>query len=205
MQSGNLPFGSDADGSVLVDLPGADVRLATFCTADEAGRWYARLMAEIPWERHRLRLFGREFDAPRLSCWVGDAEAVYTYSRTRFVPRPWTPALAALRETVAARCESRFNSTLCNLYRHGRDGMGWHSDDEPELGPTPCIASLSFGAARRFRLRHKHDPRYAWEAELPAGSLLIMAGETQRHYRHAVPKTAEAVGARINLTFRLIG
>ncbi len=184
------------------DLPDADVRLAQFCDARDAERWFARLHAEIPWERHRLRIFGREVDSPRLSCWIGDAAAVYTYSGSRFVPHAWTPATAELREYISAHCGERCNSVLANLYRGGRDSMGWHSDNEPELGPEPAIFSFSFGAVRRFRLRHRHDPGLRLELDLPSGSLLRMAGTTQRFYRHDLPKTARAVAARINLTFR---
>ena len=93
---------------------------------------------------------------------------------------------------------------LANLYRDGRDSMGWHSDNEPELGPEPVILSFSFGGVRRFRLRHRHDPSLRLELDLPSGSLLRMAGATQRLYRHDLPKTARAVPARINLTFRTI-
>ncbi len=186
------------------DLPGADVRLMQFCDADAARLWFQRLRDEVPWERHRLRLFGREVESPRLSCWIGDPDAVYTYSGTRFTPHAWTPACSELRERVAVLCRERYNSVLCNLYRDGQDSMGWHSDDEAELGPQPCIASLSFGAARRFRLRHKRDPALRIELELRSGSLLLMAGLTQRSYRHDLPKSARVTGPRINLTFRTI-
>jgi len=186
-------------------LPGADVRLARFCAAGAALTWFSRLHAEIPWEQHRLRIFGREVDSPRLSCWIGDAAAVYTYSRTRFEPRPWTPALRELCVALEIICGEVYNSVLCNLYRDGCDAMGWHSDSEPELGPTPAIASLSFGAARRFRLRHRRDPALRAEMLLESGSLLLMAGTTQRNYRHDLPRSARATGPRINLTFRRIG
>ena len=185
-------------------LPGADVRLAEFCDPERTEAWRIRLREEIPWERHRLKMFGRTIDAPRLSCWVGDAETVYTYSRTRFVPHPWTPALAELRRDVETACDARFNSVLCNLYRDGNDAMGWHSDNEPELGREPVIASLSFGATRRFRLRHRTDPSLRLDIDLPSGSLLLMRGPTQQNYRHDLPRTKRAVGERINLTFRLI-
>jgi len=187
-----------------IDLPGADVRLLRFCPAAEAQAWFERLHAEVPWERHRLRLFGREIDAPRLSCWVGDADAVYRYSGKRFVPRAWTPALGELRDRLNALCGEVYNSVLCNLYRDGADSMGWHSDDEPELGPRPSIASLNFGATRVFRLRHRRDPMARVELPLAPGSLLLMAGDTQANYRHCVPKTARCHGARINLTFRRV-
>ncbi len=178
--------------------------LAQFCDVETAQHWFAQLHAEIPWQRHRLRLFGRDIDAPRLSCWIGDAEAAYTYSRTRFEPQPWTPALVALRAALDAQCGENFNSVLCNFYRNGRDTMGWHSDDEPELGSQPVIASLSFGAPRRFRLRHRHDSALRLELTLESGDLLLMAGATQRNYRHDLPRTARRVESRINLTFRRI-
>nr|WP_257388128.1 alpha-ketoglutarate-dependent dioxygenase AlkB [Tahibacter caeni] len=180
------------------------MRLAEGLFADPA-ELFAQLQAEIPWERHRLQIFGREVDSPRLSCWIGDADAVYTYSRTRFVPRPWTPVLAELRGGLQALCAQSFNSVLCNLYRDGRDHMGLHSDDEPELGPVPVIASLSFGATRRFRLRHKRDKATGLELALNSGSLLLMAGATQRNYRHDLPRALRVQAPRINLTFRRIG
>ena len=186
------------------DLAGADVRLARFCDDAAARRWFARLQAEIPWEQHRLRIFGREIDSPRLSCWVGDADATYIYSRTRFEPHAWTLALGELRDALNRTCGQVFNSVLCNLYRDGHDAMGWHSDSEPELGSMPMIASLSFGATRRFRLRHKRDLDQRLEIDLEPGSLLLMAGETQTNYRHDLPRTARLIGARINLTFRHI-
>jgi alkylated DNA repair dioxygenase AlkB len=186
------------------DLPDADVRLAQFCDADAALDWFARLDAEIPWERHRLRLFGREIDAPRMSCWIGDAEAVYRYSGRTFVPHAWTPALAALRASLLTQCGESYNSVLCNRYRDGRDAMGWHSDNEPELGPAPLIASFSFGGVRKFRLRHRTDPAARLELELPSGSLLRMGGATQQFYRHDLPRTVRDVAPRINLTFRSI-
>ncbi|WP_233843733.1 alpha-ketoglutarate-dependent dioxygenase AlkB [Dyella sp. 2HG41-7] len=186
----------------------ADVRYAaTWLDHDEADALLARLWEEIPWEQHRLRIFGRDVDAPRLSCWIGDPDATYSYSRTRFEPRPWTPSLHALRGRLENACGARFNSVLANLYRGGQDSMGWHSDDEPELGSQPVIASLSLGAERRFRFRrrvprgHRVDPV---GLPLSHGSLLCMAGDTQRHYQHDVPKNAVVIGMRMNLTFRLI-
>ncbi|TDR46513.1 DNA-N1-methyladenine dioxygenase [Tahibacter aquaticus] len=187
----------------LPALPGAQLRLA-LDVLDRPADLLAQLQREIPWEQHRLRLFGREIPAPRLSCWVGDAEAVYTYSRVRFEPRPWSPLLSALRCGIAEMAGADFNSVLCNLYRNGNDAMGWHSDDEAELGPRPVIASLSLGAPRRFRLRHKRDADARLEIELPSGSLLLMGGDTQRHYRHDLPRALRVQLPRLNLTFRQI-
>jgi len=190
---------------------GADVALLPRWLAPEAAAaTFAALHAAIPWETHRLRLFGREVDAPRLSCWIGDPHAGYIYSGTRFEPHPWLPMLAGLRERLQQACGAPFNSVLANLYRDGGDSMGWHSDDEPELGCQPVIASLSLGAERRFRLRRRLPrtarlvPADTVGLVLPSGSVLRMAGATQRLYRHDLPKTRVAVGPRINLTFRWI-
>jgi alkylated DNA repair dioxygenase AlkB len=189
-------------------LANADIRYAeTWLGRKEADALFESLMHDIPWERHRLSMFGREVDSPRLSCWIGDPEAIYTYSRTRFEPHPWTASLIPLRERLQMFCGARFNSVLANLYRDGQDSMGWHSDDEPELGPRPTIASISLGVERRFRLRPKVPKGVrATPLGLPLahGSLLCMAGDTQRHYQHDLPKVPGMTGARINLTFRHI-
>jgi len=163
-----------------------------------------RLRQGLPWSVHRIRLFGRKVDSPRLSCWVGDPGASYRYSGARFEPQPWIPELLELRQRLAAELGRDFNSVLANCYRDGRDAMGWHSDDEPELGPEPLIASLSLGATRRFLLRRRGDPGSRLALELEPGSLLLMGGAMQRHWQHALPRTARPVGERINLTFRRI-
>lgn len=172
--------------------------------AGSAGALLAELRDTIPWEVHRIRLFGREHVSPRLSCWIGDAGASYRYSGAQFQPRPWPPVLRPIRERLAHVLGVGFNSVLANRYRDGRDAMGWHGDDERELGPTPVIASLSLGATRRFVLKHRQHPERKLALDLSPGSLLVMAGTTQRHYRHALPRTAKPVGERINLTFRHI-
>lgn len=188
-----------------LDLPGADVRwLPGWLAPAEAAALSAQLLGEVAWEVHRIRLFGRLVDSPRLSCWIGDPEASYRYSGTRFAPHPWLPALRSLRDRLAAETGVPFNSVLANRYRDGRDAMGWHSDDEKELGPRPLIASLSLGATRRFVLRHRSEPALRQALELSTGGLLLMGGETQRLYRHALPRTAKPVGERINLTFRRV-
>jgi alkylated DNA repair dioxygenase AlkB len=170
----------------------------------EADALFDALRSTIDWEVHQIRMFGRLVASPRLSSWIGDANARYVYSGARFEPRPWPAALQPIRERVSAVVGARFNSVLANLYRDGRDAMGWHSDDEPELGPQPVIASVSLGATRRFSLKHRSAGSKALAIELPPGSLLVMRGETQANYRHALPKTARVMGERINLTFRTI-
>ena len=163
------------------------------------------LHATLPWQVHRVRMFGREFDSPRRSCWIGDPDAAYRYSGVRHEPHPWPAVLLPIRERLTRETGVAFNSVLANLYRDGRDCMGWHSDDEPELGERPVIASLSLGATRRFLLRHRRDPSRRHALDLPHGSLLLMQGDTQAHWRHALPRTARPVAPRINLTFRRIG
>ncbi|HSQ70450.1 MAG TPA: alpha-ketoglutarate-dependent dioxygenase AlkB [Steroidobacteraceae bacterium] len=185
----------------------ADGRLRYWgCAFDP--RYSDRLLLElrqgIEWQQEEILIFGRRRLVPRLVAWHGDPLASYTYSGTRHEPRPWTAPLLEIRARIEALTGAAFNSVLLNLYRDGRDSMGWHSDDEPELGRDPQIASVSFGATRRFRLQHRRRKTEALNLDLGHGSLLLMSGETQHHWRHCVPKTTVRVGERINLTFRRI-
>ncbi|MNM48449.1 Alpha-ketoglutarate-dependent dioxygenase AlkB [compost metagenome] len=187
------------------DLPDADIRHHPgWLQPAEADALLQTLQEDVPWEVHRIRMFGRWVDSPRLSCWVGDPQAHYRYSGADFVPQPWPLALLPVRERLQQACAAPFNSVLINRYRDGRDSMGWHSDDEPELGERPVIASLSLGATRRFLLRRRDDHALTTEFLLAHGDLLVMAGDTQRFYQHALPKTARPLDERINLTFRWI-
>ena len=185
-----------------VELPGATVAYdPEWLAADAATALFEALRAALPWERHRITVYGRNLEAPRLSCWIGDA--AYTYSGTRFEPHPWPAALASVRERLEGELDAGFNSVLANLYRDGSDRLGFHRDSEPELGAEPLIASISLGATRRFRLRERKG-RGSFGIDLEHGSLLVMSGATQRNWLHAVPPTARFVGPRINLTFRRV-
>jgi alkylated DNA repair dioxygenase AlkB len=170
----------------------------------EADRLLLELRQGIEWRQEQILIFGRRTLVPRLVAWHGDPLASYTYSGTRHEPSAWTAALLEIRARIEALTGTAFNSVLLNLYRDGRDSMGWHSDDEPELGRDPQIASVSLGARRRFRLQHRRRKSEVLSVDLGHGSLLLMAGETQHHWRHCLPKTAARVGERINLTFRRI-
>ncbi len=165
-------------------------------------RYFDEMRAELPWRQEHIKLFGKEMAQPRLSAWVGDPDAVYVYSGLVNRPQPWTATMAELRQRLDQQLGHSFNSVLANLYRDHRDSMGWHADNEPELGPTPIIASLSLGATRRFALRHKHRRDLRRQYLLESGSLLIMSGTLQQFWKHSVPKERATSGARINLTFR---
>jgi len=160
-----------------------------------------RLLDEIEWKEETIFVWGKAQKQPRLSAWYG--EAAYTYSRRLFTPLPFTPLLAELKAIVERVTGHRFNSVLLNCYRNERDSVGMHSDDEPELGPTPAIASLTFGTTRTFILKHKTLPKTV-KLDLTDGSLLLMAGALQRHWKHGINKESKARGVRVNLTFRLI-
>lgn len=161
----------------------------------------ARLLQETPWREESVLVYGKRHLQPRLSAWYGDAP--YIYSGLRLEPLAWTPLLLAIRAAVEAVCGHRFNSVLLNRYRNGRDSMGMHSDDEPELGSEPVIASLSYGTTRTFILRHKRDKR-TLRLPLTDGSLLLMSGPLQRYWLHGINKSDRPMGERLNLTFRYI-
>ncbi|HUH39048.1 MAG TPA: alpha-ketoglutarate-dependent dioxygenase AlkB [Spongiibacteraceae bacterium] len=186
-----------------VALPGAELRWLPGAVAEHQAL-YTQLCAELAWGRERLTIFGREHPVPRLMAWYGEADAHYRYSGVAHQPLPWTPTLAALRAQVEALSGVAFNSVLANWYRDGADGMGRHSDDEPELGAQPVIASLSLGASRRFVLHRRDKSLPSHTLLLHGGSLLIMAGTTQQYWQHSLPRTRKPVDGRINLTFRWI-
>ncbi|MFO0586783.1 MAG: alpha-ketoglutarate-dependent dioxygenase AlkB [Polyangiaceae bacterium] len=172
---------------------------------DETRSLTERLMREIPWQQREILIMGRRVMQPRLVCWVGDPEAEYTYSGIRNVPFTWQDVTSELRRSVEKITETAFNSVLLNLYRDERDSMGFHQDNEKELGNEPIIASLSLGATRRFQLRHaKKKGVPGRDLALGDGSLILMRGTIQRLWRHGVPKESSPRGPRINLTFRTI-
>lgn len=176
----------------------------TFLALSQADTYLSLLMSELPWQRRAIRIYGRDLMQPHLTAWLGDRGAHYTYSNTRHEPELWTATSQEIKTQLERHCRWRFNSVLANCYRDGEDSMGWHSDNEPELGVGPVIASLSLGAVRRFVMRRKDDHRQKFEYELAHGSLLIMAGTTQKHWQHSLPKMRGVKGPRVNLTYRWI-
>lgn len=190
------------------DVPDATLWLdRAFLGEVAADTAFEVLQRATPWRRESAVMFGREVEAPRLTAWFGDPGASYVYSGVVHEPLAWTPALAELRTRVESVTGQSFNSVLLNLYRNGEDSVSWHSDDEPELGPQPLIASVSLGATRVFQLKHKtRTDLDRVDIGLSHGSLLWMGGDCQRCYKHQIPKRrgANAPGPRINLTFRRV-
>ncbi len=186
-------------------VQGADLSYGhQFIGVDQADTFLEQLIAEVPWQQAEIKIFGRNVLTPRLSCWMGDKGANYVYSNTRFEPLAWISVVLTIKQRIETATGNKFNSVLLNYYRDGQDAMGWHCDDEPELGAQPVIASLSLGAERRFLLRRKDKTEKSMALELQHGSLLMMKGDTQKNYLHALPRTSKSIPARINLTFRKI-
>lgn len=174
-----------------------------FILSDEADRLFETLMHEIPWQQHYLYLYGKKIPFPRLMCWMGQTGVHYGFSGNVFEPTRWHPSVVQLKARLEEHLRTSFNSALLNLYRDGKDSMSWHADDESELGTKPVIASVSLGAERYFTWK----PRTGGHTKkllLPHGSLLVMKGNFQNEYLHALPKSKTITTPRINLTFRYI-
>ena len=167
----------------------------------ETRHYYENLSHEIPWKHDEAVIFGKHIITARKVAWYGDSNFSYTYSGTTKQALVWTPELAALKAVVEKLTATQFNSCLLNLYQDGNQGMAWHSDDEKSLGRNSTIASVSLGAEREFRLKHKRlDEKIS--VLLESGSLLVMKGATQSHWLHSIPKSKKITTPRINLTFR---
>lgn len=166
---------------------------------------YRSLLESLEWKHEQIRMFERWVYQPRLMAWYGDVGAKYIYSGLLNNPLPWTNELLEIKSQVEEKLGTTFNSVLANYYRDGQDSMGWHQDNEKELGDEPVIASVSLGAIRQFQLKHKSDKSLkTLKLDLQDKSLLVMQGQTQNFWQHQVPKTKRDVGGRINLTFRTI-
>lgn len=172
-----------------------------FLSQAEADEVFQRLLHEVPWQNDEVVIFGKRIVTDRQVAWYGDNGFSYTYSGTTKQALPWNELLLQLKQQVEQVSGASYNSCLLNLYAHGQQGMGWHSDNEKTLVKKAAIASVSFGAERRFCFKHKRTDARA-EVVLTHGSLLVMKGATQEHWLHSVPKSAKATSPRINLTFR---
>ena len=190
-----------------IPLPDSEISLhQNHFDAEFAGNLLSELAEEIPWVQNKIKFYGKESLVPRLESWHGDEGMSYTYSGIKMDAKPWTKNLLMIKESIEPIAKTTFNSVLINYYRDGKDRVAWHSDDEKELGKNPVIASVSLGAERKFKLRHKKykENQLQYEVFLQSGSLLLMSGSTQHHWLHEIPRTAKPIGPRINLTFRVI-
>lgn len=173
-------------------------------TQPESSHYFQILNKELIWQRETLVMAGKQVQSPRMVAWYGDKDAQYRYSGASYIAQPWHPALNELKDRLIEEFTAPINSVLANLYRNGRDSVGWHADSEPELGKQPTIFSLSLGASRFFDYRLKNNSPSRQRIELHAGNLLIMQGSFQQYWQHQVPKQLKILEPRINLTFRYI-
>ena len=171
----------------------------------ESNSYFEQLAAIIPWSQSDIRIAGKLIPIPRLQCWIADPALKYTYSGVSMVPEPWLEPVLEIKSIVERVSGFSFNSALANYYRDGNDSVAWHSDDEPELGLNPTVASVSFGAVRPFELKHKFRLDLTKiRLMVQGGSLLLMGGTIQNNWLHQIPKVRSLKEPRINLTFRSI-
>ncbi len=214
----------------LITLPDAELLfIENFYTPSVSDAFLAQLSAELAWKQGEIVIFGKKVAEPRLTAWYGDAGKNYTYSGKLQEPLMWHNDLILIKNDIEKIIKNElfnsinkeinsvnkelinsinnnftFNSVLCNCYRNGQDSMGFHADNEKELGLNPIIASVNFGESRRFIFRRRDDKTIKHELVLTHGSVLVMSGAMQHHWVHAVPKEPKRTKPRINLTFRHI-
>ena len=164
---------------------------------------YQHLIDHCRWQQPQIQMFGKQIPIPRLQCYLGDPEATYQYSGLLMQPEPWPEVLLAIKARLSSLCDTPFNALLVNWYRNGQDSMGWHSDDEVELGMNPTIASLPLGETRLFKIRNKKTKQVI-DLPLSDGDCLIMVGRSQQDYQHSLPKQNKVLLGRLNLTFRYV-
>lgn len=174
-----------------------------FFSKPESDLYLHKIKENIDWKQESMNMYGKQVNFPRLTAWYGDNDKPYSFSGITLEPKTWNSELMDIKQKIEPLSNVIFNSVLLNLYRSGNDSISWHTDAEKELGLNPVIASVNFGATRKFQLRHIHT-KEKLEIELTHGSLLVMKGQLQHYWQHQVPKTSKVVGERINLTFRVI-
>jgi alkylated DNA repair dioxygenase AlkB len=172
-------------------------------TKNEADYFFT-LLQDIRWKQNEIVVFGNKHLEPRETAWYGNPDINYGYSGIKHKAELWIPFLQEIRERIQTVSEVSFNSVLLNRYRNEKDSVAWHSDDEPDLGVSPTIGSVSFGASRKFQVREKNIKGKIFTTFLHHGDLMIMHPPTQEHWLHCVPKSSKKTSERINLTFRQI-
>ena len=189
--------------TITTNLDGLVVYYPDFLNESESKEVFDVFMQELEWNRERLLMYGKEILMKRKVALYGDKGLLYTYSGDSKQSLQWHPLLSEIRNHLKTKTNQEFNICLANLYHDGSEGMGWHADDEPELGPNPTVASVSLGASRDFQIRHNKTGETI-NISLEPGSLLIMSGPFQHNWKHQIPKRARVKSPRINLTFRRI-
>jgi alkylated DNA repair dioxygenase AlkB len=191
--------------SFQFNLPDADVTYyPNFFNLEDANHYFKILLNTLEWQQDDITIFGKTHKQPRLTALYASNNNTYSYSNITMKPLKFTPTLELIKTKIETKTKQQFTTCLCNLYRDGQDSNGWHADNEKELGQNPIIASVSFGAERLFKLKHRTDKTLKHDIVLQHGSLLIMQGKTQHHWLHQIPKTRKITSERINLTFRII-
>lgn len=175
-----------------------------FIGNNKSKSYLSELSNAINWKQENIKMFGKTHPVPRTIAWHADSGLNYKYAGVNHFPEPWTPVLLEIKTKIEELLGETFNSVLLNNYADGLDKMGWHADNEKELGLNPVIASVSFGATRRFDLKNNKIPDEKLQIELTSGSLLVMRGALQHHWKHQLPQQKKVIEQRINLTFRKI-
>ena len=189
---------------IVFDLPDAEIEYhPSLFNSEKSNELFELLKNEIPWQHDEITVYGKKHLQPRLTSLFGNDGKPYGYSNIIMQPNRWNPLLMFIKNEVEAVCNENFTTVLLNYYRDGKDSNGWHADNEKELGRNPIIASVSFGAERVFQLKH-NVTNQRQNINLEDGSLLVMKGATQHFWKHQIPKSSKEIGARINLTFRII-
>lgn len=198
-------MGSGFLEKIELDLPDSSIcYYPSFIDEVRATQYFEIFRQTVPWQQDEIKVFGKTYAQPRLTALFGDPSKPYSYSNIIMQPNEFSEELLELKQKVETLCSVNFTSCLLNLYRNGKDSNGWHADNEKELGQNPIIASVSLGQERYFHLKHRNDKSLKHKLLLQHGSLLMMAGQTQHHWLHQIPKTTKTVQERINLTFRVI-
>lgn len=192
VQQNKLPF----DGEVYL--------YSSLFNEKESNELYSLLAERIAWKQEPIKIAGREIMQPRLTAWYGDRQKVYSYSGIIMRPHEWTNELLFIKQRIEQIVKQEFTSALLNFYRNGNDSMGWHRDNEKELGNNPVIGSVSFGESRIFHLKHVKEKKVIVKIPLTSGSFLLMKGTTQHNWLHSIPKNTKITAGRINITFRII-
>jgi alkylated DNA repair dioxygenase AlkB len=188
----------------LLPRDGESFMFRDFFTVEESNFYFQNLVSKTLWKQEAISMFGKKVMQPRLTACYGDREKSVRYSGITMKPCDWTPALLNIKQRIEGVAGVTFTSALLNYYRNEKDSMGWHRDNEKELGMNPVIGSVSFGAPRVFQMRHYYDKKLKQSIDLTHGSFLLMRGPTQHFWEHSLPKRAKALGSRVNITFRVV-